>query len=54
MDVFKNEVHLSKGLKKMPQHVTECNGEVKKFFTIKRIFTVISMLLAVNDHSIQL
>jgi hypothetical protein len=42
MDIFENEMRLSKGLEKMTQYINECNGEVK------RIFTAISMILTVN------
>jgi hypothetical protein len=48
MAVSKNERILSKGLEKMDNHINECNGEVK------RMFTATSMLLMVNEHSMQL
>jgi hypothetical protein len=48
MDVSENEKILSKGLEKMAQHINERDGEVK------RMFTATSMLLTVNDHSMQL
>jgi hypothetical protein len=47
-DVSENERILSKGLEKMAQHLNEGDGEVK------RMFTATSMLLTVNDHSMQL
>ena len=48
MDVSENERILAKGLQKMAEHINKHDGEVK------RMFTATSMLLTVNDHSIQL
>jgi dsDNA-specific endonuclease/ATPase MutS2 len=46
--VSENERILSKGLEDMAKHVNEYNGEVK------RMFTASSMMLNVNEYSMQL
>jgi hypothetical protein len=48
MDVSENERILSIGLQRMADHVNAHDGEIKK------MLTATSMMLAVNDHSIQL
>jgi hypothetical protein len=45
---LENEKILSKGLEGMINHVNEENGEIKK------MFTVFSLMLAINEHALQL